>query len=91
MVANLVKDASQSLLSKANLELLSLDLRSNEGVFVDVRDSFLVVVVFFEPTHDPNLGSFLSLQKPISRVVLIVGGEQRHGVLPKLKHCEHDH
>jgi len=38
-------------LSKADLKLLSLDLGSDEGIFVNIRDAFLVVIVIHDAHH----------------------------------------
>ena len=55
MFANLVQDASQSLLSQIDFKLLSFNLGSNQSVLIDVRDSFLIVIVSILESHDLDL------------------------------------
>ena len=56
MATNLVQDAGQGLLSEADLELLCLDLRSDERVLVHVRDALLIVILgVLKSCHDLDL------------------------------------
>lgn len=87
MPADLVQYAGQSLLSESDFELLSLDLRPNQRVFVHIRDALLVVVLFLDAAHHLDLSLVVRLDHAELLVVVL---EQAVRSLAELEHGEED-
>ena len=86
MLANLVEDPGKCLLSETNLKLLSLHLRSDESIFINIGNTFIIVVIRILEAHDSDL-SGLALE---TGELLTLAAQESIGALAELQDCQ-DH